>query len=249
MATTKRRTGTADSSTAGIYDRPDAPIELGSYYSSGIRFRRLIDYLEKLHPQDMLVIGCEWGYVESQLPESISITSIDLIEDCVRDARLRNAGLANREFMTMDLFDIPERLASRQYDVVLMTEVIEHVEDDRRAAKIAFDALRPGGELLLTVPNSGRFPNKLRKTLGSAPRKMAYGPGGHVREYTPESIAALVTGAGFSCEQMVGVDFWLPFDRALRYVIPIGFAGRRVAGERWMDAATWFELRCRKLER
>jgi SAM-dependent methyltransferase len=164
----------------------------------------------------------------------------------VRDAKLRNTGIKNREFITMNLFDIPERLPDRKYDVAVMSEVIEHIEDDHRAAKIAFDVLKPGGELILTVPNTGRFPNKVRKALGSNPKMMAYGPRGHRREYTSESAVALVNSVGFSCERIVGVDFWLPFDRALRHVIPVGFAGRRIAGERWMGAATWFQLHCRK---
>jgi SAM-dependent methyltransferase len=218
-------------------------VELGSYYTSGIRFKMLIDYLTDLDPGDMLLIGCERGYVESQLPETISITSIDINDEYVRDAERRNAGLANREFITMNLFDVPGRLANRRYDVAVMSEVIEHVEDDHRAAKIAFDVLRPGGELILTVPNTGRFPNRVRKALGSAPRAMAPG---HLREYTSESAVALANSAGFSCERIVGVDFWLPFDRALRHVIPVGFAGRRIAGERWIGAATWFQLHCRK---
>ena len=243
MTSARRRTHSTDRRVAGALATPTEPLELGSYYTSGIRFKALIDYLAALDPQDMLVIGCEHGYIESQLPETISITSIDLNDDYVRDAKLRNTGLSNREFITMDLFDIPRRLPGRQYDVAVMSEVIEHVEDDHRAARIAFDSLRPGGELILTVPNTGRFPNKVRKALGSAPRTMSQG---HLREYTGETAIALARSAGFSTERTIGVDFWLPFDRALRYVIPVGFAGRRIAGERWMGAATWFQLHCRK---
>lgn len=223
-----------------------APVDLGSYFTHGIRFKLAIDYLTKLAPATVLVVGCEWGYLESQLPECISITSIDNEERYVRDSALRCAGMSNREFIHLDLFDIPQRLGDRQFDVVVICEVIEHVEDDRRTAKIAFDALRPGGELLLTVPNIDRFPNRVRKLLGAQPRFMSYGPGGHLREYTPESVHELVSSAGFVCERMVGVDFWLPFDRIFRPIIPTGFTGRRIAGQKWWGSATWFQLHCRK---
>jgi SAM-dependent methyltransferase len=38
------------------------------------------------------------------------------------------------------------------YDVVLLTDVLEHIEDDAASARTALDLLRPGGIVVATVP-------------------------------------------------------------------------------------------------
>lgn len=223
-------------------------IELGTFYTSGYRFKATANRIAELSPKSVLNIGCEYGYLETIVSESISITSIDLLEENVIDASHRNRHLENREFHTMDLFDIPDAFGRGSFDCVVINEVVEHVPDDERAMNIAFDVLRPGGELILTVPNFLRFPNRVRRLLRSSPRMMAQIPGGHIREYLPDSALALVRNAGFECDSYEGVDFWLPLDRLIRPVIPVGSPLRRWAGHIWPAAATWFQLCCRKPE-
>ena len=46
----------------------------------------------------------------------------------------------------------PEFRPDRPYDLALMLDVLEHIEDDESALASAFGAIRPGGRLLLTVP-------------------------------------------------------------------------------------------------
>jgi SAM-dependent methyltransferase len=43
-------------------------------------------------------------------------------------------------------------LTSQSFDVVLMTDVLEHIEDDAASAKTALSLLRPGGIVVATVP-------------------------------------------------------------------------------------------------
>ena len=38
------------------------------------------------------------------------------------------------------------------YDAVVMVNVLEHIEDDRAAARGLFAAMKPGGKLLIFVP-------------------------------------------------------------------------------------------------
>lgn len=44
----------------------------------------------------------------------------------------------------------------KPYDLVTCMSVLEHIPDDKRAVQIMWDALRPGGVLLLTVPCAGK---------------------------------------------------------------------------------------------
>jgi 2-polyprenyl-3-methyl-5-hydroxy-6-metoxy-1,4-benzoquinol methylase len=48
--------------------------------------------------------------------------------------------------------------ADNQFDVILITEVLEHIPDDKKAAQEILRVLKPGGFLLLTVPHLERVP-------------------------------------------------------------------------------------------
>ncbi len=73
--------------------------------------------------------------------------------------------LANAESM-------PEELASRagQFDLVLNTEVIEHVYNPRGLLKTCHSLLKPNGTLVLTTPYHGYFKNLLLAVTGKLDR-------------------------------------------------------------------------------
>jgi SAM-dependent methyltransferase len=65
-----------------------------------------------------------------------------------------------------------------KFDVVILTEVLEHIPDDKLAAKEIIRVLRPGGYLLLTVPNIDRVP-------------LEYGIKEHFRHYKKNDLLQL----------------------------------------------------------
>lgn len=71
--------------------------------------------------------------------------------------------------------------ATHDADVVLCTEVLEHVLDPAAALSEAFSALKPGGRLMLTVPFAARW---------------HFVPYDYWR-YTPSSLKHLLEAAGF----------------------------------------------------
>lgn len=101
-----------------------------------------------------------------------------------------------------------ERLpyASVSFDVVLSHEVLEHVFDDRAAAAESVRLLRPGGRLVLFVPNRGypfethgifwrgryRFGNI--PMVNYLPRRWRDSLAPHVRAYRARDVARLFEG-------------------------------------------------------
>lgn len=88
---------------------------------------------------------------------------------------------------------------------IVMSEVLEHVDDDARALREAARVLRPGGVVALTVPHD-RYPwlwdpiNRTRERLGVAPVREGALAGiwaGHLRLYSERQLAALAAQAGF----------------------------------------------------
>jgi SAM-dependent methyltransferase len=77
-------------------------------------------------------------------------------------------------------------LGDRTFDVVLLLDVLEHVEDDRAELASAMAALAPGGKLVITVPaNPSLWSDHDERN-------------GHYRRYTEESLRALLTAAGLA---------------------------------------------------
>lgn len=70
-------------------------------------------------------------------------------------------------------------------DFIVSLESIEHVVDDACFVRAFHEALRPGGDLLVSVPNETRLP------LASFRNQF------HVRHYTRHALRELLTGAGF----------------------------------------------------
>lgn len=64
--------------------------------------------------------------------------------------------------MRPELWDAQEmNFNSNLFDVIILTEVLEHIKNDKKAAENIIRVLKPGGFLLLTVPNLDRVPLEL----------------------------------------------------------------------------------------
>lgn len=102
-----------------------------------------------------------------------------------------------------DLLSLDPRLDLGQFDVVLCSEVIEHVQGNPRTAFAALlRFVRPGGRLIVTTPNLARLFNRIKLLLGWTPleRIGPAGWAGHFREYTRGEIVEFLQASGFVVE-------------------------------------------------
>lgn len=87
--------------------------------------------------------------------------------------------------------------ADGSFDVVITSEVLEHVQDDVAAIAEMVRVLRPGGRFAATVPAWG--PEVVNWKLSDeyhAPKA----PGGHVRIYTRTELRAKLASAGLAVD-------------------------------------------------
>jgi SAM-dependent methyltransferase len=94
-----------------------------------------------------------------------------------------------------DVCALPSR--SGCFDVVMATDVIEHVEDDASALSELTRTLAPGGLLLLTVPAF--------QALWSRHDEVSH----HKRRYRRDRLVELVEGAGLQLERCFYFNFLL----------------------------------------
>jgi SAM-dependent methyltransferase len=84
--------------------------------------------------------------------------------------------------------------ADGSFDVVICSEVLEHIKDNRTAVAELVRVLKPGGDLVVTVP---RFlPERVCWAISRAYHRE---PGGHIRIYKKGELMSLLEAAGARC--------------------------------------------------
>lgn len=85
------------------------------------------------------------------------------------------------------------------FDVVVTTEVIEHVYAPRKLVENAFEALRPGGDLILTTPYHGYVKNLALALTGKFDAHFtALWDGGHIKFWSQRTLTILLREARFT---------------------------------------------------
>jgi SAM-dependent methyltransferase len=116
-----------------------------------------------------------------------------------RGARIKQAlGLGNLSIREVDLREPGDEDA---YDVVVCSDVLEHIDDDARVVKHLGRALRPGGVLIVTSPSVPQ-PRHL-PLVRWRERRIGFHPSdyGHVRDgYSERQLEVLFDDAGLEVE-------------------------------------------------
>lgn len=133
----------------------------------------------------LLDVGCGAGGLMSLLSDRFDCIGVDT-SPLARDAA-RARGLVTLDGALPDR--LPHQLVSQHFDIIVMSEVLEHVERDRASAEAAVRLLAPRGLLVCTVP--------AHPWMWSDHDILNH----HVRRYTRRAFAALF--AGLPLEQLV----------------------------------------------
>lgn len=182
-----------------------AELEDGSFWFS--ERNRLIEWaLRRYAPnmRDFLEVGCGTGYVLANLERAFPAArcvGVEPFEAALEIARGRVQGAELRRDGAAELGE------SAAYDAVGCFDVLEHIADDRGALDAMAAALRPGGALVLTVPQ--------HRWLWSDADERAE----HVRRYRRRELLERVGDAGLEVERCTSfVTTLLPVLAASRVV-------------------------------
>lgn len=160
-----------------------ARLEAGHFWFRA-RNRLIIWALGKYCPEfrSFLEIGCGTGYVLSGIANAYPGAQLHGSEIFTAGLTLAAARQPSIDFMQMDGRHIP---FVEEFDSIGAFDVLEHIEEDEQVLRQMHGALKPGGIILLTVPQHA--------WLWSPVDDYAC----HIRRYSAKEIHAKVEGAGF----------------------------------------------------
>jgi SAM-dependent methyltransferase len=103
--------------------------------------------------QKVLEIGCGFGdfVQQARIEHSLNVEGIELNESAVQEAKHRGLPVWH-----LDLEDAARQFTG-QYDAVCSFQVIEHVSNPKDFLEWSCMLLKPGGKLILGIPNADSF--------------------------------------------------------------------------------------------
>ncbi|MET0135246.1 MAG: bifunctional glycosyltransferase/class I SAM-dependent methyltransferase [Kibdelosporangium sp.] len=168
------------------------PDEYAFKEGDGTSHSVMLEMLKDRPAAKILDIGCSGGLLAERMRAAgHHVTGVDYLE--IPGVRERTDA-----FYQADLTQgIPDEVGTG-YDVVIAGDIIEHLPRPAETLREILRVLRPGGQLLLSVPNFGHWYPRARVTLGL----FGYDRRGildntHLRFFTKSTLRRLVRRTGF----------------------------------------------------
>jgi ubiquinone/menaquinone biosynthesis C-methylase UbiE len=198
------------------------------------RRHNLVRQLVATTAGDALDYGCGWGDITALVaPQFASILGVDVSEDRIAFATTQHPAIRFETCRT-DGLDLP----SDSFDTVLSVVVVPFVPDIGQYLDECARVLRPGGQLVVLLPNPHSWLEWIYLTAGREPRRSRNLP----------SLAAVMTHLGqrgFIVEAQGGF-FDPPFDRVTN-LVEVGLAVLNTIGHLFgpRSRASYVGYRCR----
>ena len=225
----------SDEALQRLYEDPSTPLSSGlgrAQLQAAMLVRVAVSAGRRLKVVDL---GCGDGTCtqlsvdtcRSTPHAEVDIVGIDWSVAALSQARARHLPVVRA---SADRGGLP--LASSSIDIVIMSELIEHLVDPDATLDEVLRVLTPGGSLLLSTPNLAAWYNRVLLMFGVQPAftevslRGIYGrPGeevvGHLRVFTRRALEQLLRASGFVDIEIAGAPYhdvprpFRPLDRLL----------------------------------
>ena len=177
------------------------------YFDTDSRFMTLELLLRTIPSGRFCDMGCGRGALIKRLRDHHDVCGCDYEESAVEACRAE--GLVAR---LVDLNNVDRLPFDGRFDIIVISEVCEHLLDPKNAIRIARKSLLPKGILVVTVPNAVPLFVRLAVPLGRTVGWLHYPSRdtvdtGHIRFYTIRSMSRLLKEEGFQVVDVRGLSF------------------------------------------
>jgi len=209
------------------------------YFDTDSRFMALEGILRSLPAGKLCDLGCGRGALIRRLCDHHECYGTDFDSGAVQHCQ--SAGLRVQQVDLNEASALPFPVSA--FDVIVISEVCEHLLNPRNALQLAKKHLKSGGTLLLTVPNAVPLFARLKLLFGRSVDWLHYPSEatettGHIRFYTIKSMSRLLQQEGFAISTISGVSFRMNglLWQRLCYWVPRGLFKRCKSAPANMDA-------------
>lgn len=173
------------------------------------RVETIFDWVQPDDSKVILDIPCGRGFYLNMLryASNCHLVGAELDWEVLLKAKRNVGNLPDVALHNANVYALP--YPDNAFDAVIMSEILEHVDDDVAALKEAYRVLKPGGVIAITVPNAD-YPflwdpiNKTLEMLFHTHIQHGMFAGiwaNHVRLYWRDDLRAAVLNAGFEVEE------------------------------------------------
>lgn len=192
------RTVSTNTITTGYHFGSAAAPHTAAYLHSHI-----LKACSSLSARRILDLGCGNGVLCATLASAgFEVVGCDPSVDGIGFARRTHPGIP---FHQLGVYDSPAVLEGGRFDVVVSSEVIEHLFLPRFLPRFASAVLRSDGHLILTTPYHGYIKNLALSLSGQWDRHFSpLWDGGHIKFWSPTTLSQLLSEEGFSVTEFKG---------------------------------------------
>ena len=167
----------------------------------------VLDALRSLKPATVLDLGAGNGALCRELVTAgYKVVGVEPDPDGIRIARGQCPEVTFYQLTVGDSVDQILRDHPDGFDVVVSTEVIEHLYAPAQLIAFARAVLRDGGYLLLTTPHHGYWKNLAVSVFNGWDRHAdPLRVGGHIKFFSRKTMGRLLSDGGFSVRRWGGV--------------------------------------------
>lgn len=161
-------------------------------------------------PKRVLDIGCGNGYLCKILSENnVECVGIEPTPEAIDYAK---TFAPKSQFYVRSCYDNPVNSDLGKFDVVISTEVIEHLYFPRKLVEFAKAHLKSNGVLILTTPDYGSYWRNLMIAIANRWDKhhTPLWDGGHIKFWSKTTLEELFESTGFHIEMWEGTRSRIP---------------------------------------
>lgn len=194
---------------------------------------RIIEWIDRERPHEVLEVGTATGYLTSEMKKrGCAVTGIEQDSEMAKIAQQHCREMIVADVETLDFSELGK------YDAVILGDVVEHLRNPREFLQKMAQVLKPGGKVLISLPNVANIWVRLNLLFG----RFNYSRVGildetHLRFFTLESSKKIARESGFEVISTSVTPVPLPL------ILPSTSAGRALS---FLHALNWGITRLRK---
>lgn len=174
-------------------------------------------------PGAVLDVGCGNGYLATQIREALPGTVVAGVDPSESGIRHASAAHPECDLRQGSLYSEPPGDWAGKFDIVISTEVVEHLYQPKALPGYIRKVLKPGGTALITTPYHGYLKNLAIALVDKwDSHHDVFWDHGHIKFWSRKTLRRLFEEAGYEYVGFKGIGrcHWLWMTMLMEFRLP-----------------------------